>query len=157
MIKKYVKKLNKLTIYISEYGLGALTLKACIWIGHRTTQFTRFKLHLLLTITLEPLHFDPRCNPIINNVSTPAVGNNQFHFKYTLHKNTKMAIPFHVFQWQRRVSQGQCLIERQSWYIEYSYGTYLWQLQQRITLYCPCSAFNQKMVAKLTTRPNLVA
>lgn len=87
MIKKYVKKLNKLTIYISEYGLGALTLKACIWIGHRTTQFTRFKLHLLLTITLEPLHLDPRCNPIINNVSTPAVGNNQFHFKYSATQN----------------------------------------------------------------------
>lgn len=83
MIKKYVNNLNKLTIYISEYGLGALTLKACIWIGHRTTQFTRFKLHLLLTITLEPQHLDPRCNPIINNVSTPAVGNNQFHFKYS--------------------------------------------------------------------------
>lgn len=28
--KKRRKKLNKLTIYISEYGLGTLTLKACI-------------------------------------------------------------------------------------------------------------------------------
>lgn len=81
--KKIRKKVNKLSIYISGYGLGSLTLRACILIGHRTTQFTRFKLHLLPNITLEPLHLDPRCNPIITNVSTPAVGNNQFHFKYS--------------------------------------------------------------------------
>lgn len=80
-----------LAVDTSGYGLGPVI---CIQMGQRTTQFTRFKLHLLPTTNPEPLHLDPICDLIINNGSNPAVGNNQFDLVLRYRRTSKCKYTF---------------------------------------------------------------
>lgn len=62
--------------------------------GQMTTHFTRFKLHLLPIINPEPLHVDPRCDPIINNARLLWWAITSLTFIIALQKTSKYKYPF---------------------------------------------------------------
>lgn len=111
----------------SGYGLGAVPLHSN---GPKNNPLHTLQVALITDYKPRASTCGPKMRSYYKQCSTPVVGNNQFDFYHCATKKHQNTNTLSLFPVTEKGESRTVFYRETDWYIEYSYGTYIWLLKK---------------------------